>query len=292
MVEVSRAGALAGAGVHTDPPVPPGVDPNTPSPARLYDYYLGGTNNFAADREVAERIRKLMPELSDAVWANRGFHQRAARWLVRQGVHQFIDIGSGLPTRGNTHEVVAELESTARIIYVDNDPMVVAQTTDLVAALPNVGVVMADVREPESVLGNPDVRALIDFSQPVALMMTLLLHFVSDASDPYGLVRHYMQSVVPGSFLVLSHGTADNKPPQTVSAAVKEYERATERGYPRSKAEVERFFEGLELVPPFDGEPPRLVHTGEWGAEDPELADTEGSRWSYCGVAQVPLPET
>jgi hypothetical protein len=272
-----------------DPPVPPGVDPAKPSPARLYDYYLGGTNNFRSDREMAERIRKVMPELADAAWANRGFHQRAVKWLAEtQGIRQYLDIGAGLPTRGNTHEVVQPIVPGARVVYVDNDPMVIAHARQLLAATGNATIILADLRDPDTLLSDPDLLALIDFTEPVALLMTWVLHFVSDGSDPYGLVRRYVSALVPGSYLVLSHGTGDHKPPRALHTALGEYQRATEQGYARSRAEVERFFEGLELVPAYPGAEPRLAFAGEWGAEDPELADSDGSRWTYCGVARVP----
>jgi hypothetical protein len=272
-----------------NPPVPPGVDPTKPSPARLYDYYLGGSNNFAADRALAERIRQVVPELSDAAWANRGFHQRAARWLAaEQGIRQFIDIGSGLPTQGNTHEVVQAVIPDARVVYVDNDPMVIAHARDLLRQVPGTETIMADIRDPAGVLEHPALRELVDFSEPVGLLLTLVLHFVADGSDPWGLVGRYVRAVAPGSYLVISHGTADQKPPRAVTAAVDEYEHATEQIHLRSRAQVERFFKGLELVPAYLGAEPRIAFIGEWGAEDPELADSEGSRWGYCGVARCP----
>ncbi len=294
MVHVSPAvgGSSESAGspasiLPTDPPVPPGVDPATPSPSRLYDYYLGGSNNYPADRALAERLRKIIPEMKDAAWANRGFHQRAARWLAaRQGIRQFIDIGSGLPTQGNTHQVVQPVAPGARVVYVDNDPMVIAHAQDLLKAVPGTAVILADLRDPEGVLGHPALRGLIDFHEPLALMMTAVLHFVSDGSNPYGLVRRYVDANAPGSYLVIAHGTSDNKPPRATGAMVDEYRQATEQIHLRRRAEVERFFKGMQLVPPYPGAGPRVVFAGEWGAEDPELADSEGSRWSYCGVAR------
>jgi hypothetical protein len=273
----------------TEPYVPPGVDVTTPSVARLYDYYLGGTNNFAVDRAMAERIRRQMPELSDAAWANRGFHQRAARWLAKeQGIRQFIDIGAGLPTQGNTHDVVQEVDAAARVVYVDNNPMVCAHAADLLAGVPGTAVIMADLREPGTVLNDATVAELIDFGRPLGLLMTWVLHFVSDEADPWGLVRRYTGALASGSYLVISHGTGDQKPPRTLKTAVGEYRRAGEQGFARTHAEVERFFEGLELESPYPGEPPRLAFAGEWGAEDPTAADSDGSRWSYCGVARCP----
>jgi hypothetical protein len=271
------------------PQIPPGVDPGKPSPARLYDYYLGGTTNFPADREAAERIRADLPEISDLAWANRGFHQRAARWLAEQrGIRQFIDIGSGLPTQGNTHQVIQNVSDRATVVYVDNDPMVLAYASALLTDDGTTAVIHADLRDPDSVLDNPELRALIDFSQPIGLLMTAVLHFVADGSDPWGLVDRYVRALAPGSYLAVSHVTADNVPQRGLTTGLAEYAKATENIHLRPRAEVERFFGGVELVVPYEGSEPRLVFLGEWGAEDPELADSDGSRWGYCGVGRVP----
>jgi hypothetical protein len=269
-------------------PVPPGVDPNVPAPARLYDYYLGGTSNYQVDRDAAEEVRKLIPELTDAAWANRGFHQRAARWLAERGIDQFIDIGSGLPTVGNTHEVVQLVDPDARVAYVDNDPIVLAHSAELLGKADRTRVILADLRDPDVLLGHPELRSLIDFSRPVGLMMTWVMHFVAPASDPWGLVARYVEAVASGSYLVLSHVTDEKTPPRAVAAAVDLYSRASENLYFRSHAEVERFFAGLELVSPCPNTPAAVVHAGEWGADDPELADSDGSRWSYVGVGRRP----
>jgi hypothetical protein len=266
--------------------IPVGVDPTVPAPARMYDYYLGGTNNFPADREAADKIMTIVPELSDSAWANRGFHQRAARWLASQGIRQFVDIGSGLPTVGNTHEIVQRIVPGARVIYVDVDPMVRAYSEQLLIGNKNARVILADLRDPDAVLGHPDVRALIDFSEPAGLMMTAVLHFVAPSSDPWGLVARYVRALAPGSYLALSHLTDEKTPARAVQTAVEAYARATEHIYFRSKADVARFFDGLELVSPCEGVAPDVVHVGEWGAEDQTLADSDGSRWGYCGVAR------
>jgi S-adenosyl methyltransferase len=271
------------------PPVPPGVDPEVPSPARLYDYYLGGTINFPSDQKAAERIRKDLPEISDMAWANRGFHQRAAKWLAEdRGISQFLDLGSGLPTQGNTHQVVRGIAADARVVYVDNDPMVRAYAGELLTDSRLTTFVFADLRDPDEVLGNRQLRDLIDFTKPVGLLMTAVLHFVADSADPWGLVTQYAQALAPGSYLALSHVTADNVPERGVRTGLSVYAKATENIYLRPKAEVERFFAGLELVPPWPGEAARLVYMGEWGAEDPGLADSDGSRWGYAGVARRP----
>ena len=271
------------------PPVPPGVDPAVPSPARLYDYYLGGTINYPADQQAAERLRADLPEISDMAWANRGFHQRAAKWLAAErGISQFLDLGSGLPTQGNTHQVVRQIAADARVVYVDNDPMVRAYAGDLLTDSRLTTFVFADLRDPAEVLGNRQLRELIDFTQPVGLLMTAVLHFVADSDDPWGLVTRYTEALAPGSYLALSHVTADNVPERGVQTGLSVYQQATENIYLRPKAEVERFFTGLDLVPPWPAEPPRLVFFGEWGAEDPGLADSDGSRWGYAGVARRP----
>jgi hypothetical protein len=270
-------------------PVPPGIDPDTPSPARLYDFYLGGTANYPADRAAAEKIRARMPELADAAWANRGFHQRAALWMARDmGIRQFLDIGSGLPTQNNTHQAVRKAAPDARVLYVDHDPLVRVHADALLTGEGNTQVITADLRDPESVLKTPEARDLLDFSQPVGLLMTAVLHFVSDGSDPYGLVARYVAELSRGSYVALTHITADQKPPAAVSAILDIYANATEQIYMRTRDEVERFFEGLELIPPYEGGKPAVTYVGEWGAEDPALADSDGSRWCYGAVGRRP----
>ncbi len=268
--------------------VPAGVDRTVPAPARMYDYFLGGHNNFQADRDAADQVRATIPEVIDAAWANRGFHQRAARWLAEQGIRQFIDIGSGLPTVGNTHEVVQQVAADARVVYVDQDPMVRAYSDELLAGNANTSVVLADLREPEKVLGHPGLRKLVDFAEPVGLLMTAVMHFVAPASDPWGLVAHYVRELAPGSYLVLSQVTDEKTPPKSVRVAEEMYSRASENIYFRSRTDVARFFEGLEMVSPSPETLPAVVHVGEWGADDPALADSDGSRWLYCGVARCP----
>jgi hypothetical protein len=268
--------------------VPPGVDPSTPSPARLYDYYLGGVNNFQADRDAAERVRAVMPELSDAAWANRGFHQRAAVWMADRGILQFLDIGSGLPTTGNTHEVVQKAAPGSRVVYVDNDPMVAAHARDLLADDGSTEFVIGDLRDLDGLLGDPVLRRHLDLTKPVGLLMTSVVHFVADTGDPWGLVRRYMAELAPGSYLALSHSTMDALPPRMVEAGLALYANAAERLYPRTRAEVERFFDGLELIPPYDGAESAITHVGLWGADDPASADSDGSRVVYCAVARRP----
>jgi hypothetical protein len=270
------------------PDAPAGADISRPAPARIYDYMLRGDNHFDTDAQAAELILSAVPEIRDCAWSNRGFHQRAAKWIAERGVRQFIDIGSGLPTVGNTHEVVQQVIPGAWVVYVDNDPMVSEQGGRLLAEDRTTRVIRADLREPETILDHPEVAELIDFSAPAGLLLTAVLMFVSDGSDPWEKVARYVRALAPGSYLALSHLTDDYKPPVTAERFRAVFDNATEHLYFRSRAAIARFFDGLEMVPPYHGAEPAICYTGVWGAEDPTLADTDGQRWLYCGVARKP----
>jgi SAM-dependent methyltransferase len=271
------------------PHAPTGADTSKPAPARIYDYLLRGQHHFDADVRAAERMLGVVPEISDCAWSNRGFHQRAAKWIAEQGISQFLDIGSGLPTVGNTHEVVQKVIPGARVAYVDNDPMVTDLGADLIADPGTTRVIHGDLREPGDILGHPSVRSLLDFSKPAGLLMTAVMMFVEDAADPWRLVQRYLDALAPGSYLALSHLTSDYKPPVTVERFRAIFDQATEHLYFRSLPQIARFFDGLEIVAPYPGAPLALCYTGLWGAEDPVLADSDGARWLYCGVARKPL---
>jgi len=268
--------------------VPHGVDPTKPTTARLYDYLLGGTNNFPVDRLVAEQLKADAPGAVEAVLANRGFHGRAARWMAEHGIRQFIDLGSGLPTQNNTHESVRRVIPDARVVYVDVDPMVAAHAGGLLAGDGSTAVVTADLQEPDLVLGHPDVQRLIDFAEPAGVLATDVMHFLGDRADPWGLIARYMSAVAAGSYLGLSHATIDKMPPRQVDDAMETLEKNDVEFHGRSRAEVERFFRGLEMVAPFDGAEPSISYAGLWGAEDPQAADTDASRAFYCGVGMRP----
>ena len=265
-----------------------GVDVSKPAPARIYDYMLQGDNHFESDVKAAQQILSVVPEIKDCAWSNRGFHQRAAKWIAERGVRQFIDIGSGLPTVGNTHEVVQAANPGARVVYVDNDPMVAEQAGPLLGNDRSTRLICADLREPAAILDHPELNDLIDLSEPTGLLLTAVLMFVSDSSDPWGLVARYVSALAPGSYLALSHLTDDYKPPVTAERFRAVFDHATERLYFRSQAGIARFFDGLQLVPPYEGAQPGVCYTGVWGAEDPVLADSDGARWLYCGVARKP----
>jgi hypothetical protein len=265
---------------------PDGLDETRPSPARIYDYMLRGTHHFDADAAAAERILGVVPEIRDCAWSNRGFHQRAAAWIARQGVSQFLDIGSGLPTVGNTHEVVRKVNPDARVVYVDNDPMVELHGQGILDGDKRVKVLCADLRDPESILDHPAVHELIDPGQPTGLLMTAVLMFVSDTADPWNLVGRYVKAMHSGSYLAVSHLTHDAKPPLAVDAFRRVFDHATEQMHFRTKTEIARFIDGLEIVPPYPGALPAITYSGLWGAEDVKLADSDGSRWLYCAVAR------
>lgn len=249
---------------------------------------LRGQHYFDPDAKAAERMLGIVPELRDTVWANHGFHQRAAAWIANQGIRQFLDIGAGLPIAGSTHEVVQRIQPGARVVYVERDPMVEIYREQAADSGGRVGVLCADPREPAAILDHPRVRALIDPDQPTGLLMTGVMTVVADESGPHDLVASYVRRQAPGSCLALSHMTDDMKPPAAVAGCRSVFDSATERLHFRSGSEVARFFDGLDLIPPYGGAPPEITYCGIWGAEDVTLADSEGSRWLYCGVARIP----
>lgn len=274
--------------MHQAPEVPPGVDTSVPTAARIYDYMLRGHNYFEADERACQRLLAAVPYANDVAAANRGFHQRAAKWIAQQEIRQFIDIGSGLPTVGNTHEVVQKVIPDAHVVYVDKDPMVALHSKALVGNSGTVSIICADLRGPAGILEHPSLTQMIDFDRPIGLCLTAVLQFVSDADDPWSLLEKYVNVLPSGSYLSLSHLTDDYKPPAAAEGFRAVFDSATDHMYFRSQAKVERFFNGLDLVAPYEGVGPKVTFAGYWGCEDFDLADSEGSRWLYCGVAKKP----
>jgi hypothetical protein len=208
--------------------------------------------------------------------------------MARHGIRQFVDIGAGLPTMDNTHQVVQRINPCARVVYADNDRQAVCHARALLAGGPAVTAIDADIRDPGALLGNRELRELLDFTQPAGLLVTAVLHFVADADDPWGLVTQLIGAFAPGSYLALSHVTADRIPPSAVQTGTEVYDHATENIYPRTRAQVERFFTGLDLLAPHKDSPPAVTYVGAWGCEDPALADSDGSRALYAGLARRP----
>ncbi|WP_019634279.1 SAM-dependent methyltransferase [Actinomadura atramentaria] len=238
-----------------------GFDVTVPNVARIYDYLLGGKDNFEADRRAAERLLAAAPETIVTVRENREFLRRAVRELARAGVRQFVDVGAGLPTASNVHEVAREVVPDARVVYVDNDPVVVTHGRALLAGRPGVTVVEGDVRDPAALLADPGLRAVVDFAEPVAVLLLAVLHFVPDESDPEGVVAALRAPLCPGSALVLSHVTNEGSRPEAVSATNSVYDNASARITLRSRERVAGLFAGLTL------EEPGLVYAPEWRPE-------------------------
>jgi hypothetical protein len=234
----------------TDKGFPPDeIDTGKPHPARMYDYFLGGRDNYEVDRAAAERVIGLIPEIRPSARANRGFLQRATRFVADAGIRQIIDIGTGIPTSPNTHEIAQSVSPDVRVAYIDNDPIVAAHADARLTGTGNTGFFLGDVREPESILGHPTLRDLIDFEQPVALFLVALLHFVTDKEEPARLVRTLAEALPGGSYLVLSHTTADFHD-GGFPDVIKVYDSATATMNVRTHAEILRFFDGFDLLEP------------------------------------------
>ena len=263
--------------------------PEVPHAAGIYDYALGGTANTAADRAVVDHVKQFMPEVVYAAWANRGFLQRSVKRMAAEwGIRQFIDLGAGMPTQRNTHEVVAEARPDGRVVYVDHDPRVIARGREIIADAEGTALVEADIRDVDAVLDNPETRRLIDFTEPVGLLAVAVIHFVPDSDDPLGFLGRYVDRLASGSYLALSSITGDHQAPRMTDGLVKATTATPTPAVPRSREEVERFFTGLEIVPPYEGGEPVVTYVGLWGAEDPEAADDDGSRLAYAAVGRKP----
>jgi hypothetical protein len=244
------------------------IDTSRPHPARMYDYFLGGKDNYEVDRDAADRVLDVVPDVVRMARANRDFLRRAVQYLVEDGIRQIIDIGTGIPTSPNTHEVAHAVSPDVRVAYIDNDPIVATHAGARLLGAANTGFFLADMRDPQSILEHPTISALIDFEQPVAVMLVSVLHFMTDAEDPAGMIATLRAALPEGSRLVVSHATADFH--GNLSAEVAEvYQKATASLTPRSHADVLRLFEGFELVDP------GLVQVHHWRPEAEPDEDEE-----------------
>jgi hypothetical protein len=236
----------------------PGFDLLVPSPARMYDYCLGGKDNFPADREAAELALSLVPFGREVARANRHFLARAVTTMARSGIGQFIDLGTGLPTRPNVHEVAPSVHPDARVLYVDNDPMVCSHARALLATNDGVAAIRWDIRTPQAILNDPVTCALIDFTQPVGVLFVAVLHFLTDDDQPGERVAAFRWRMASGSMLAVSHITSDGTPPD-IQATIRDiYAEASASAVFRTRPEVESFFGGLDLIEP------GLVEVGAW----------------------------
>ncbi|MEU7583208.1 SAM-dependent methyltransferase [Streptomyces sp. NPDC041068] len=259
---------------------PLGIDISMPSVSRIYDYYLGGSHNFEVDREAARKAMEFMPGLPKVMQANRAFMRRAVRHAVDQGVTQFLDIGSGIPTFGNVHEVAQQASPDARVVYVDHDPVAVAHGKTVLEGDERTAVLAADLRKPRDILGSSEVTSLLDLDRPVALLLVAVLHFVEDAYDPYAAVAELRDATAPGSLVVVTHASYEGipVPPEQAGGTVGVYKDIRNPLIMRSRDEIARFFEGYDMVEP------GLVPMPHWR---PDTAPEEEDPYSFSGFAGV-----
>jgi hypothetical protein len=261
----------------------PGVDFERANVARVYDALLGGTHNFAVDQEVVSTLSEILPAVRDGARANRAFLGRAVRFLAGAGIRQFLDIGSGVPTEGNVHEVARVAAPESRVVYVDADPVAIAHSELILAREERATVVEADLREPEAILGHPEVGRLIDFEQPVGLLLVAVLHFIREEEKPGDLVRRLTRDLVPGSYLAISHTTFDEQTASAVETVRRLYTRAAAPALPRGHAAIHAFFDGFELVEP------GVVFNPRWRPDGPAPFTHQPERsWMYAGVGRKP----
>lgn len=268
--------------------VPPSarIDPTVPHAARRYDYWLGGKDNFAADRESGDAVAAAYPAIRTTVIENRRFMQRATRHLTEQaGIRQFLDIGTGIPTSPNMHEVAQGVAPESRVVYVDNDPIVLAHARALLTSAPEgaTAYVDADLRDPDRILGHPDLRATLDLTRPVALMLVAILHFLPDGDDPYGVTRRLVEALPSGSYLVISHATTDLVPRHIAATAAPSAATSMIDMAFRTRDQFASFFDGLELIPP------GISPLTEWRPDDPPEQRTPAAQASmFAAVARKP----
>jgi SAM-dependent methyltransferase len=262
-----------------------GIDTTKPNVARIYDYLLGGKDNFAADRAAAQQLIAAAPDIAGIVRDNRAFIGRAVRYLVNgAGIRQFLDLGGGLPTQLNVHEMAQQLAPDARVVYVDNDPVVSLHGQALLARGAGVAMVGADLRKPADILEHPEVVGLLDLTQPVAVMCASVLHFVPDEDEPHRIIAEYRDRMAPGSYLAISHGasaTAEEDPAGVVDSFTSVYRQASAQLHVRSLAEIQRFFDGFDLIDP------GVVWMNEW-RPDPGVLPSGQVTSLRAGVGREP----
>jgi SAM-dependent methyltransferase len=259
---------------------PRSIDISVPSVSRIYDFYLGGSHNFEVDREAARKAMEFMPGLPKIMQANRAFMRRAVRFAVDEGITQFLDIGSGIPTFGNVHEVAQAASPGAHVVYVDHDPVAVAHSQAVLEGNPDTEVVAADLRKPQEILAAPEVLRLIDLNRPVALLLVAILHFVEDADDPYGAVAELRDALAPGSLLILTHASYEGipLPPERAEGTVGVYKDIRNPLIMRSRDQIAQFFEGYDMVEP------GLVAMPRWR---PDTAPEDEDPYAFSGFAGV-----
>lgn len=262
--------------------LPRGVRHDQPTAARMYDYFLGGYHNFEADRKAAEQAIALWPDMPYVLRANRAFLRRAVRFLADQGIDQFLDVGSGIPTVGNVHEIAQQVNPEARVVYVDNDPIAVADSRALLRDNPRVGVVPADATDPDQILSHPEIPRVLDLSRPVGVLVVAILHFVEGDEVATRAVQALRDAVAPGSYLTIVHASDEGLARETQEQLCRLYDRTPTPMILRSRDQIAHFFDGFELVDP------GLVYIPLWRPEGPDdlfLKDPERCP-GYAGVGR------
>lgn len=262
---------------------PTGIDISVPSVSRIYDYYLGGSHNFEVDREAARKAMEFIPGLPKVMQANRAFMRRAVRFALDQGVTQFLDIGSGIPTFGNVHEVAQSAVPEARVVYVDHDPVAVAHSRAVLEGNERAGVLAADLRKPQDILSSPEVADLLDLNRPVALLLVAVLHFVEDSDDPRAAVAELRDALAPGSLLILTHAAYEGIPlsEDRAGGAVGVYRTIRNPLVMRTAEEIATFFDGFEMVAP------GLVQMPMWRPENSPEQEDPYAFAGYAGVGRI-----
>ncbi|WP_158890615.1 SAM-dependent methyltransferase [Amycolatopsis anabasis] len=263
---------------------PSEIDPTVPSIARVYDYVLGGGHNFEADRQLARYMEENLPGVHDMARLNRSFLRRAVRFMVDSGVRQFLDIGSGIPTVGNVHEIAQGIDPACRVVYVDKEPIATTHAKALLRENDRADAFQADVRAPDDLLGRPEIARLLDFDEPIGLLNLLLWHLVPDADDPLSLCARYRDVLAPGSFLAISHATMDSDS-DALRTSMDNYQRSVRTTvFFRNKQEIREFFDGFELVEP------GVVNFAAWRPEGPgDFSDNAlANAVCYVGVGRKP----
>jgi len=262
--------------------VPPGTDTSKANTARVYDWWLGGTHNFRADQDAARALIAVEPNMRAMARANRAFLGRAVQFLAGEaGIRQFLDIGSGIPTERNVHQVAHEAAPGSRVLYADNDDVVVGHSKLMLDGNPDASVIQADLRDPASILDNPETRRLIDFTQPVGVVLLSVLHLVPDSDHPYEALAALRAELAPGSYLVIGHGCRDSRPELAAAVQAVYTSRVAASGALRDREQIARFFDGFTLVEP------GLVWLPEWRPDSPDdVPDDPASFWALVGVGR------
>ncbi|GAA4835439.1 SAM-dependent methyltransferase [Saccharopolyspora rosea] len=258
--------------------VPEGIDTTKASPARVYDYGLGGSHNFAVDRRVHEEFRRISPTAAQSAWDNRAFLRRAVRFCQQQGIAQFLDLGSGVPTVGNVHEIAQQHDLAARVVYVDIDPVAVAHSRRLLAGDDRATALRADMRDPESILGHPDTRRLLGFDRPVAVLMVAVAHYLTDDDGPAAILDRYRSVMAPGSLLVFSHITNEDFPEEIRRGEEIFNAHLAEPMTARNRARISALLDDFDLVEP------GLTYPALWRPDGP-LPAGQDPRRSACLAA-------